>query len=408
VPTYRAAWILPIVAPPIRGGWVSVENGLIAGVGGANAPRGSVDLGDVAVLPALVNAHTHLELSYLRGRVGRANSFLDWIRTVVSVRREYPDPHDRRILDAARSAIIEAQVSGTGLFGDVSNTLVTAELLQETGMAARLFYELLAFNATDPYALVAAACAAADAAHRAAPAVHVSLAPHAPYSVSPAMFAAIRAHLDAHAGDVSSVHLAESPEEVEFLKTGGGGWRDLLQELGVWSDSWQTPRRSPVRYLAEMGFLDAGVLVVHAVQCSDDDLARLAALGTTVVSCPRSNRYVGVGDPPLAAFYAAGLPVAFGTDSLASVDDLQMFRELAAARRLAPRVRAHDLLESATLTGARALGFGHEFGSVEPGKRAALIAVRLPEDEDDVEEYLLSGIEPHAITWLAAATPDSR
>jgi aminodeoxyfutalosine deaminase len=407
VPTYRAAWILPITAPPIRGGWVSVEDGLITGIG-PDAPHGSVELGDVAVLPALVNAHTHLELSYLRGRVARAGRFLDWIRTVVATRREYPDPQDRTILDAARSAIIEAQASGTGLIGDVSNTLVTAELLQEAGMTARLFYELLAFNATDASALVAAAGAAADAAHRAAPMVQVSLAAHAPYSVSPTLFAAIRQHLDAHTGDVSTVHLAESPEEVELLRTGGGGWRDLLQELGAWSDSWQTPRCSPVAYLAEMGFLDAGVLVVHAVQCSDDDLARLASCGTTVVSCPRSNRYVGVGDPPLAAFYDAGLPVAFGTDSLASVDDLQMFGELAAARRVAPLVPAHDLLESATLTGATALGFGHEFGSVESGKRAALITVRLPEDVDDVEEYLLSGIEPDAIAWLDAATPNSQ
>ena len=125
-----------MVAPPIRGGWVSVENGLITGTG-ADAPRGPVDLGDVAVLPALVNAHTHLELSYLRGRVARAGRFLDWIRAVVAARREYPDPQDRTILDAARSAIVEAHSSGTGLIGDVSNTLVTAALLQEAGMTAR-------------------------------------------------------------------------------------------------------------------------------------------------------------------------------------------------------------------------------------------------------------------------------
>jgi imidazolonepropionase-like amidohydrolase len=90
------------------------------------------------------------------------------------------------------------------------------------------------------------------------------------------------------------------------------------------------------------------------------------------------------------------------------VDDLQMFGELAAARRVAPRVPGHDLLESATLTGATALGFGGELGSVEPGKRAALIAVRLPEHMDDVEEYLLSGVEPDAITWLDGATPNSQ
>ncbi|HEY5618417.1 MAG TPA: amidohydrolase family protein [Vicinamibacterales bacterium] len=403
MPTYRAAWVLPITAPPIRDGWVAVENGLVTGVG-PDAPQGSTDLGPAVVLPALVNAHTHLELSYLRGAVARADRFLDWIRAIMAARRRYPDPRDQAILDAARTAIDEARVSGTGLIGDISNTLVTSPLLAEAGMPARLFYELLGFNASDPPGRVAAARADADAARRAAPAVRVSLAPHAPYSVSPDMFAAIREDLDAHAGDVSSVHLGESPEEVEFLRRGTGGWPELLREIGVWVDSWRVPERSPVTYLTDMGFLDSRVLAVHAVQCSRDDLARLKALGTTVVSCPRSNRHVGVGDPPLETFFEMGLAVALGTDSLASVEDLNMFKELAAARKLAPRVPAGDLLESATLRGARALGFGGDFGSIEQGKRASLIAVRLPERVGDVEEYLLSGVEPESIVWLDSGT----
>jgi 5-methylthioadenosine/S-adenosylhomocysteine deaminase len=109
-----------------------------------------------------------------------------------------------------------------------------------------------------------------------------------------------------------------------------------------------------------------------------------------------------VGDPPLERFYAAALDVAFGTDSLASVADLNMFAELAAARQLAPRVAARRLLESATLSGARALGFGATLGSIEPGKQASLIAVPVPARADDVEEYLLSGIERSAVLWLDA------
>ena len=155
-----------------------------------------------------------------------------------------------------------------------------------------------------------------------------------------------------------------------------------------------------MRYLSGLGFLDSRVLSVHTVQCGGDDLAELKARGTTVVSCPRSNRHVGVGDPPLASFYAAGLPVAFGTDSLASAPDLNMFAELAAARRVAPRVPARVLLESATLTGATALGFGDRLGSIAVGKRATLIAVRLPDGVADVEEYLVGGIEPAAVMWL--------
>ena len=153
---------------------------------------------------------------------------------------------------------------------------------------------------------------------------------------------------------------------------------------------WNTSRR--------WGSSIASVLAVHGVQFEGADLDRLRALGVTLVSCPRSNRHVGVGSPPLEAFYAMDVEVAFGTDSLASVDDLNMFGELAEARRIAPKVPARALLRSATLTGARALGFESEFGSIEPGKRAALIAVRVPDGVSDVEEYLVSGIEPSAIS----------
>jgi cytosine/adenosine deaminase-related metal-dependent hydrolase len=139
------------------------------------------------------------------------------------------------------------------------------------------------------------------------------------------------------------------------------------------------------------------VLAVHAVQCDAEDLALLRTHGTAVVSCPRSNRHVGVGSPPLAAFYDAGLTVAFGTDSLASATDLNLFAELAEARRIAPSIPAGVLLASATLHGARALGAGHRFGSIEPGKRAALVAVRAPAAIDDVEEYLVSGVVTDAI-----------
>src|SRR4029434_9564630 len=161
--------------------------------------------------------------------------------------------------------------------------------------------------------------------------VRVSLAPHAPYSVSPALFAAIRADLDAHSGQVTSVHLSESPEEMEFIRRGSGPCRQLLEELAVWTDAWVSPGTSPVEYLEQIGFLDRRVLAVHGVQFDGDDLGRLRARDMTIVSCPRSNQYVGVGAPPLEAFYAMNVNVALGTDSLASAPDLNMFAELAEA-----------------------------------------------------------------------------
>ena len=397
--SYTAEWVLPMTGEPIHRGSIAIDRGRIAGVDGSVAADAR-DLGHVAIMPALVNAHTHLELSYLRGRVPPAEQFLDWIRTIMAARRQYPDAGDPRIVNAAREAIDEARASGTGLLGDISNTLVTAPLLREMSMPAQVFYELLRFNAADPESMIREARAKADAAADADAHVRISLAPHAPYSVSPALFTAIHADVDAHPGAVTSVHLGESPEELEFLKRGTGPWRALLEELGVWTDAWEPPGTSPVGYLDQLGFLDRRVLAVHAVQLDGDDLDRLRSRDMTVVSCPRSNQHVGVGAPPLEAFYAMNVKVAFGTDSLASVADLNLFFELAEARRLAPRVPARALLESATRQGATALGFGGDYGTIEPGTRARLIAVRVPEGVADVEEYLVGGIEPSAISWL--------
>ena len=396
---YIAEWVLPMTGEPMRRASIAIENGRIAAVGEPAAAE-AANLGRTAIMPALVNAHTHLELSYLRGRVPQTEKFLDWIRTIIAARRQYPDAADPHIVGTARGAIAEAHTSGTGLLGDISNTLVTAPLLRDASMPAQIFYELLRFDVSDAESMTREARAKGDAAAVPGSDVRVSLAPHAPYSVSPALFAAIRADLDAHSGQVTSVHLGESPEETEFIRRGSGPWRVLLEELGVWTDAWQAPGTSPVAYLEQIGFLDRRVLAVHGVQFDGDDLDRLRARDMTIVSCPRSNQHVGVGAPPLEAFYAMNVNVAFGTDSLASAPDLNMFAELAEARRLAPRVPARTLLESATRRGAAALGFEDDYGTLEVGKRARIIAVSVPPDVNDVEEYLVSGIEPSDVRWI--------
>jgi aminodeoxyfutalosine deaminase len=409
--------VLPIEASPIRDGWVDACDGRIVAFG-AGPPGAAVDLGRVAILPALVNAHTHLELSFLRGRVPPSTTFLEWVRTLLRVRREAAAVDPARIVGAAAAAIVEACSSGTGVFGDVANTTATVPLLKAAGVSARVFFEILGFNASDPSALVRAARTTIEAAARHAGAalpapaaarlsdrVSVSLAPHAPYSVSPALFQSIRADLDAHPDNRTTVHLGESPEEVEFLRTGTGPWRALLGELGVWNDTWCPPATSPARYLNDLGFLGPRVAAVHGVQFTAGDVAVLRARNTAVIVCPRSNRHVGVGLPPLASFYDAGLRVAVGTDSLASVDDLNLFTELAEMRRAAPTVSARRLLESATATGAHVLGLDADHGTLRPGTRADLIAVAVPEgieDVEDVEEYLVSGLTPDRVSWVTA------
>jgi cytosine/adenosine deaminase-related metal-dependent hydrolase len=390
MPRYRAAWVLPIDRPPIAGGAVTVDRGVITRV--EDQPSGHAEeLGTAAILPGLVNAHTHLELSWMRGRVPRGDSMPRWAAALLALRRGVPvDP-----VEPIVEAISEARASGTCLVGDVTNTLATYDPLLDSDMSAALFRELFGFNATDPDAVVRAAV---QQIQQLTPVAWLRpcIVPHAPYSVSPALLSAIAR---GSAGPLS-MHLGESSEEVEFLRDGTGAWRALLESLGAWNPLWMPPGCGPIEYLDRLGLVSEKLIAVHGVQFTGNELSRLAAARATIVTCPRSNQWTGAGIPPIERFYASGVRVAIGTDSLASVEDLNLFAEIAEVRRRAPSVPARAILQSATQAGAEALGFSSELGTLQRGKRAQIIAVRLPSGVKDVEEYLLSGIEPGDVRWL--------
>lgn len=403
---YRAAWVCPIDRPPIKDGVITIADGNVVSVGNPSTPlragrdpgSGIRDLGDVALLPGLVNAHIHLELSWLRGRVPPANKFTDWVKQLIATRRGVERIGDPIVMHAISDAIRELRASGTVAVGDISNSLASAQPIAAAGLGGVIFHELLGFKEQDGTLVEGSRGARLTAASHGIP---VSLAPHAPYSTSPELFRAIRSEVDASACAISSVHLGESLEEVELLASGTGPWRGMLEFIGAWRDDWPIPACGPVEYLDGLGAIDARTLVIHGVQLSSVSLARLAAIGATVVTCPRSNRWVGVGYPPIERFYQSGVAVAVGTDSLASVEDLNLFAELTTMRYLAPSIPARKFLESATLVGAKALGLERELGSLTPGKRASMIAVDLRGHTGDVEEYLVSGIEPAQIETVS-------
>lgn len=400
--TIQAAWICPIDRPPIREGIVDIADGKIAGIreagSGSRTPApGSRHLGNVAILPGLINAHIHLELSWMRDRVPPAESFSAWVRTLFAVRGRPDAGMSDEQVAAIPKAIAELQASGTVAVGDISNSLRAVEPMLAAGLDGVVFHELLGFKERDGALIQATRAlrsAAADSGAR------VSLAPHAPYSTSLELFGAIRSAVNALPHPLMSVHLGESPEETEFLQHGTGPWRGMLEAIGVWRDDWTVPACDPVTYLDRHGVIDARTLVVHGVQFGDAALGRLREIGATLVTCPRSNRWVGVGDPPIERFYRSGVNVAVGTDSLASVGDLNLFSELSVMRQLAPSVAASRLLESATQAGARALGLDADLGTLSVGKQAKMVSVRLPDGIADVEEFLVSGVTPDRIEPL--------
>ena len=405
MPQYRAAWLLPVSQPPIRDAWLRTDGGRIIAFGhtrpGDFTADDETDLGEVAVLPGLVNAHTHLELSWMRGRIPETQDFDGWIRRIIELKNESVRLGDV-VATAIDESIREARAFGTAVIGDVTNSLATSRPLHEHGLPAMVFHELLGFRSEDAQTLMDEATARLHKVP-ASDFLRHALAPHAPYSVSPGLFGLVRGALEHEPASRTTVHLGEAAAEIEFLRNGTGPCRTGLERMGKWDPSWVPPHCGPVEYLDRMGFLDDRVLVVHGVQFTAAELKRLAAIGATVVTCPRGNLRTGAGTPPIEEFFEAGVRVAVGTDSLASVPDLNLFSELAEMRRLAPALPSRMLIESATINGARALGFDADFGTLDPGKRDALIAVQLDGYVPSVEEYLLSGIDAAQISWIPAS-----
>lgn len=399
----RAAWVCPVARPPLRDAWIHVVQGRVTAVGqGAAAPAAdrTEDLGAAIVLPGLVNAHTHLELSWLRGRVPPGPDFLTWVGRLMRARTSFESPADAVAMTAVRDAIAEMRASGTVAVGDIANALITPAVLADTHMPGVVFHELMGFRDADGHAAVAASRARRLAL--ASPDVRVVTAPHAPFSVSPELFGAIRDDVQALARPLTSVHVAESKEEVQLLRDGTGPWRERLEALGVWRTDWMAPGRGPGDYLCDLGVIAAGTLVVHGVQLTDAELARVADCGATLVTCPRSNTWVGVGAPPVARFFASGGRIAVGTDSLASAPDLNLFSELAELHRLAPEVAPSRLIAAATRGGAAALHLDDHLGVIAPGFDAHLIAVAAPDGIADPEAVLVQGVTPDRVQWVGA------
>ncbi len=379
---HRARFVLPIAAPPLADGAVLVAGDAIVAVGPYRdlAPHhaGAVaDHGDAVLLPALVNAHTHLELTALAGGVPARPDFGAWLGATATAAAALGAEDAAPAIEAA---IADLVATGTGLVGEVTDTGRAVPMLAGSPLAARVFHELLAFDPRGAEPALARArerLAAAEACSPAGGRIRHSLAPHAPYTVSMRLLRLIRG-VNGQDARPTTIHLAESPAETEFFAAGTGSLAELKRRFGTTVSGWEAPGESPVVYLARIGWFDAPQLAVHLTQLSARDIEILRkAPAVTACLCPRSNRALGVGPAPASALAAARIPLALGTDSRASAPSLSLFDELAAAATdydLEPQV----LLAAATRGGAVALGFGAELGVLAPGYRARMIAVAPP------------------------------
>jgi len=385
---FTSSWVVPVARPPIRDGRVAVDGGRIAwvgGPGGPGEPKGTLeDLGPGVILPGLVNAHCHLELSYLQGRIPLPLAFVPWVRELIAARAHETPNVLRAGVERGVQQLLDA---GTAAVGDISNDLAHLDLLADSGLRAVVFHELIGWDPARAEAIMDEADARLAALPNglAAKCVSVRTAAHAPHSVSAALLGRLLAR-----GGPAAVHLAESAGEARFLRAGDDEWSSLLRDRGLGHVVFDPPGVTPVQYLDSLGILRPGLLAAHCVQTDAADRTLLARRGVFVAICPRSNRNLELGPAPVAELLAAGVRLCLGSDSLASAGTLSVLDDARALRLTFPALPAEALVRMATLGGAEALGLS-ELGSIEPRKVAALAHASTQAAVPDPLEYLLSG-----------------
>ncbi len=369
-----------MTAPAIADGTVVVDGGRIAWVGPRrDAPRGEDrDLGDAVLMPGLVNAHTHLELTGMRGFL-EGLDFVPWIRALTEARGAVLD--EAAMLDGARVGLAEGLAAGITTYADTCSSGVAITAMREMGVRGIMYQEVFG---PAPEQHDSALAGLEAAIHRLRPLesglVTLGVSPHAPYTVHDDLMIDAAAFAMRQRLPVA-IHLSESAAEIAFLRDGDGPFAEALRARGI-----EVVRRShsPVHWVLEMGIVLAHPLLIHCVQVDQTDIQFIAESRCPVAHCPASNAKLGHGIAPVRAMLDAGVVVGLGSDSVASNNAMDLLAEarqavlMQNARAGRPTaLAAREALWMATMGGARALGLDARIGSLEAGKDADLAAFPL-------------------------------
>lgn len=386
----RARWLFPVEGPPLERAALVIRGERLGSIESDFDRPVDLDLGDVAVLPGLVNAHTHLDLTGARGQLPPEGKFTDWLRAVIRHRQTLTA---EQVETDIRAGIAESVAHGTTLIGDISGQGLSWPALAAAPVWAVVFHELLGLprpRARQAWEDVGAWLKG----HPATATCRPGLSPHAPYSVRASLFRLVAGYARRHPLPVA-IHLAESRAELELLDSHAGQFQEFLAELGVWDAN------GLIRGPAELAHWFAGIGKTSFVHANYLNLAMPMPPGASVIYCPRTHAVFGHAPHPFRDLLAAGVNVALGTDSLASNPDLDILAEARFLARRFPEVPGSALLRMATLAGAEALGWDHQTGSLAPGKSADLVVVPLePRAVQDPHSLVLqSDLPVRAVLW---------
>lgn len=395
----RSRCLLPVGAPPIFDGGMVTESGLIRDIGPWDQIRqfhtgDTLDLGETVVMPGLINAHCHLEYTQMAEKLDPPNSFTQWIRQMIELKKSWtPDAFQR----SWQTGYNQATASGTTTIADNLShpILLTQPQLSQGAHILPLFewiqLEGLPWNSEKQHEIERQTQRADQASG-----LTSGIAPHAPYTTTPELWRFIQGHADLFKRP-ASVHLAESQEEMDLFQHQSGpmhDWFTSIDHLPNWGIG------SPVQLLENNRFLRQAMIIIHANALDESDLRILAKRKVGIVHCPRSHQFFQHPPFQLEACLAHGIPVALGTDSLASIhpdqhpQSLSMFHEMRCLLETFPTLSPEKAINMATLNAAKVLGLHHSIGSLAPGKQADWISLPWSGHEKNLLEDILSTASP--------------
>jgi len=382
-----ADYVLPISSEPISGGAVAIDGDKIAGVFSrdeiiAKFPDADVeDMGHAAILPGFVNCHSHLELTALRGALDDVeHDFRAWLLKATALRAELSDED---IIESAIDGVREGAAAGVTCFGDIGRFgHAGVAALKEGGLRGVVFQEteFSPDNSTADDDFRKLGEKFEKLKEEETDLVKVGLSPHSPYTVGSRLFELIAQYSIINRVPLS-IHAAESSDEDDLLQRGEGLFAEFASRAGL---EWNSPHCTPIEYLERLGVLSTQPLLAHCVTVSDSDIRKIKSNGAKIAHCPKSNAKFGHGYAPFEKFLDAGISVGLGSDSVASnnlCDLIEESRFASLAARNHPDcqrfVTARNVLEAATLGGAKALGLNASIGTLETGKQADIAVISL-------------------------------
>ncbi len=368
-----------------------------------NSRRASVqDFGDAALLPGLVNVHTHLELTVFRGTLEKPG-FAEWISELV--RRKRDELSRENLFESARLGCQEAIRSGITTIADTAESDVVLPALIESGLRGIVYQECFGPDPNRAHESIQVLTAKLDAMSERPDRIKVGISPHAPYTVSAELYRAA-ARLASERGLDLAMHVAESHDERTLLEKGEGAFAESLEKRGI---SWLPPRTSTIGYLDQIGVLAAGPLLIHCVDADIDDFRLMSRNGARFAHCPKSNAKFGHGVAQLLAAREANVTTGLGSDSVASNNTCDLIEEARfcallhrAVNRDGSLLTAREMLRMMTLDGARALRMESEIGSLEAGKQADVIAIDLKGVEDPESAIIFSSSRSDVLFTMVA------